>query len=178
MIEIVVQTTEEQVTLTVQDVPPIPLPTPDKPFWDFKSSLNGSLATAFNIPGNGTGVKLPNNAAIDTYFFGDKTQLYDPVTQRFITAEANRFYLIAVSLKAQTNANNTWVECYLRESTGLFSKRPQSEFIVRGANVENDMHFLLEYYASPSILATGFEVYVAANNAVQVWDIDYTVKML
>ena len=178
MIQINIQTTTEQVSLLVQDVAPIPLPTPDKPFWDFKSSLNQSLATAFTIPAGGGGVKLPNNAAIDTYFFGDKTALYDPATQRLITSEPNRFYLIAVSFKAHTMSNNTWVECYLRESNGVFSKRPQSEYIVRGAFVENDMHFLLEYYASPAIINSGFEVYVDANNDVDVWDIDYTVKMI
>ena len=176
MIEIAIQTVDELVTVVVQDVPPIPLPAPEKPFWDFKSTLNTTEATGFGVSTVAT--KLPNNAGIDNYFFGDKASLYNPVTQRLVTNQLNAFYLVAISFKAKTNSNNTWVECYLRAGDGSFSKRPQSEFIVRGANVENDMHILLEYYAGPALINVGFEIFINSNNPVTIWDIDYTVKML
>ena len=176
MINITIQTTEEQVTVSVQDVPPIPLPSPDKPFWDFKSTLNTTEQTAFDV--TLVGQKLPNNAGQNTYFFGDTTLLYDVPTQKLVANQPGAFYLVAISFKAQTSAQNTWVECYLREANGVFEKRPQSEYIVRGSNVVNDMHFLLEYYASPAVFTSGFEIFVRANNNVSIWEIDYTIKLI
>ena len=146
-----------------------------KDFWDF-SDTQYTQASPFAINAN-TEYFLPNNALSTTKLVGASADLYNPINQRLITNIENTRYQIAISFKLATPSPNGFAEIWLEEATAGFSKRRDSKLILK-TNTINDLHFLLEYYASSSILNTGFRVKVLSNVACDIYQIDYTIFMV
>lgn len=150
--------------------------------WADYSDTTYTLGSPFSVLAN-TDTKLPNNAGtiIDSQKPSDVTTFYDNVSET-ITGRNGDGITITVDFKATpTNANTEFLEIWLDITGGTGTPSNLSNLYRRivtfpkGNGIERPINFTVTCYTLATWEANGAEVYVRANNTVDIYDIRYVV---